>query len=256
MAARRLAARAWIVGAAILVCGIALQPLGATTPSTPDDPSVSILLPPSIPSDHVQIAYELIGPFGGYITEVGQQPGVPAYEITASVSGKAATEIRMVVYASGCEIQTYVFRLKDDSKIAKEFECMAAPAVPLSGRIEPADLVKQNQNAEVVVRYSAFWVHEFFNIVDGMVTEFQVAVVRPNADGTFQVELPYFSADAADTSSRETRAAFWLLLRDSKTLNPIAFDLMPEARELRSEEMSLQIEPQYPTGLVFTPESQ
>ena len=61
-------------------------------------PSVSISLPPDVPSETVQISYFLIGPFGGYGGYAAQRTGVHSYEIPTIVEGKAATEIRMIVY--------------------------------------------------------------------------------------------------------------------------------------------------------------
>jgi hypothetical protein len=98
----------------------------------------------------------------------------------------------------------------------------------------------------------AFWAHGFYGIADGFVTEFRLAAASPDANGMFQVELPYFSADAADASSQR-RASFWLMLRDSKTWNHIASNLEPEVPDLRLEEHSLRIRPHYPEGLKFTP---
>src|SRR5580704_14515195 len=78
-----------------------------------DFPSVSVLLPANISSQTVQISYFLIGPFGGYGDYTRQQPGLRSYEIPAVAEGKAAREIRMIVYASGCEIKTFVFPLTE-----------------------------------------------------------------------------------------------------------------------------------------------
>jgi len=236
---------------AILLGLAALLPLEAQTLSKAEGfPSVSISLPPNIPSETVQIAYHLVGPFGGHGGYTELRPGLHSYEIAASVEGKAATEIRMIVYASGCEIQTFGLPLAQDSRVKQEFECQRVATVELSGQIVPTELVRDN-NAELVVTYMAYWAHGFFGIVDGMVTEFRLATVSPDGNGIFQVELPYFSADAAASSSQR-RASFWLMLRDSKTWNHIASSLEPEVPELRLEEHSLRIRSHYPGGLKFT----
>jgi hypothetical protein len=225
--------------------------LEAQIPSKQDDfPSVSVLLPANIPSETVQISYFLIGPFGGYGGYTKQRPGLHSYEISALVEGKTASEIRMIVYASGCEIKTFVLALTEDFRVKQEFECQRVATVKLSGQIVPTELVREN-NAELVVNYMAYWAHGFFGIADGLVTEFRLATVSPDANGVFQVELPYFSADDEASPSRR-RAGFWLMLRDSKTWNHIAFNLEPEVLELRLEEHSLRIRSHYPDGLKFT----
>jgi hypothetical protein len=212
-------------------------------------PSVSISLSPDILSETVQISSFLVGPFGGYGGYAAQRTGMHSYEIPTMVDGKAATEIRMIVYASGCEIQQFVLPLAEDSK---EFPCQRVKTVKLSGKIVPRALVRDN-NAELLVTYMAYWAHGFNGISDGFVTEFHLATVSPDADGLFQVDLPYFSADV-ETSSSQQRASFWLRLRDSKTWNHIASSLEPEQQELRLKEHGLRIRSHYPDNLIFTAE--
>jgi len=218
-----------------------------------DFPSVSVLLPANIPSETVQISYFLIGPFGGHGDYTKQRPGLKSYEISASVEGKAASEVRMIVYASGCKITTFVLPLTADSKVRQKFECQRAATVHVSGKIIPTESARGN-NAELVVDYMAYWAHGFFGIADGMVTEFQLATVSPDSDGDFQVELPYFTADVAESSSQR-RAGLSLTLRDSKTGNLIASNLEPQEQDLRLQEHSLRVKSHYPNGLKFTAET-
>jgi hypothetical protein len=228
-----------------------LLPQSAQTPKTASIlPSVSISLPPDILSETVQISYFLVGPFGGYGGYAVQRTGVHSYEIPTMVDGKAATEIRMIVYASGCEIQQFALPLAEHSGVSKEFPCQRVKTVKLSGKIVPSALVRDN-NAELAVIYLAYWAHGFYGISDGFVTEFHLATVSPDADGMFQVDLPYFSADL-EASSSQQRASFRLMLRDSKTGNQIASDLEPEEQELRLQEDGLRIRSQYPDDLIFT----
>ncbi len=220
-------------------------------PKQDGSPSVSVLLPADIPSETVQISYHLIGRFGGYGDYTDKRrPGLRSYEISTLVDGKAASEIRIIVYASGCEIKTFNFPLTEHSTVRQQFECQRAATVRLAGQIVPAELATAN-NAELVVDYTAYWANTFFGIQDGAVPEFQLATVAPASDGTFQVELPYFAGDGADSSS-QPRAGFRLTLRDSKTWNPIASDLEPQEADLRLEEHSLKIKSRYPNSLKFT----
>jgi hypothetical protein len=184
-----------------------LLPQSAQTPKTASIlPSVSISLPPDMLSETVQISYFLIGPFGGHGGYATGRAGVHSYEIPALAEGKAATEIRMIVYAPGCEIQTFVIPLAGDSRVSQEFPCQPVETVKLSGHIVPDALVRDT-NAELVVTYMAYWAHGFYGIADGFVTGFRLAAVSPDANGMFQVDLPYFSVDA-EASSSEQRASF------------------------------------------------
>ena len=223
----------WV--SAVLLGMAGLLHRSTQTPKTAKfSPSVSISLPPDVLSETVQISYFLIGPFGGYRGYAALRPGVHSYEIPTMVEGKAATELRMIVYAADCEVQTFAIPLAEDSKVKKEFSCQRVEKVVLSGQIVPTELVRNNK-AELVVTYMAYWAHAFYGIADGIVTEFGLATVSPDANGMFQVDLPYFSADAAAPSSQR-RASFRLMLRDSKTWNHVAYNLEPDVPELRLEE--------------------
>jgi hypothetical protein len=178
----------WVL--AILLGMAGLLPQSAQTPKAASFlPSVSISLPPDILSETVQISYFLVGPFGGYGGYAAQRTGVHSYEIPTMVDGKAATEIRMIVYASGCEIQQFVIPLAEHSRGSQEFPCQPVETVKLSGHIVPDALVRDT-NAELVVTYMAYWAHGFYGIADGFVTGFHLATVSPDANGMFQVDLP------------------------------------------------------------------
>jgi hypothetical protein len=192
----------------------------------------------------------LVGPFGSYGGYAAQRTGVHSYEIPTMVDDKAATEIRMIVYAAGCEIQQFVIPLAEHSRVSQEFPCQPVETVKLSGHIVPDALVRDT-NAEVVVTYMAYWAHSFYGFADGFVTGFHLATVSPDANGMFRVDLPYFSVDA-EAASLERRASLRLMLRDSKTGNHIASNLEPEKQELRLQEHDLRIRSQYPDDLIFT----
>jgi hypothetical protein len=105
----------WVLGMLLGMAG--LPPQSGQTPKTAFLPSVSISLPPDILSETVQISYFLVGPFGGYGGYAAQRTGVHSYEIPTMVDGKAATEIRIIVYAPGCEIHQFVISLAEHSRV-------------------------------------------------------------------------------------------------------------------------------------------
>lgn len=238
----------------ILIILMGMAALPSDTRQTPTyakvTPSVSILLPASLPSEKVQISYHLIGPFGGRGGYTAPQANVHSYEISTLEDGQAGTEIRMIIYAPGCEIQTFVIALAEDSSIKQEFPCEPVATVHLSGEIVPNELVR-DENVELVVTYMAYWAHGFYGIVDGAVATLRLATLRPDTNGMFEVDLPYFGADAVAFSG-ELRASFRLMLRNSKTLNPIAANLEPNVPELRLEDGGLRIRSTYPYVLKFT----
>jgi hypothetical protein len=211
-------------------------------------PSVNVLLPPSIPSENIRVAYNLVGPFGAYGAYTDLESGLHSYEIGASVNGKAATEARVIMYAPGCDIQTFAIPLQADSTVTEDFECEHVPTVSLSGQVVPSELLRNKGNTELVVDYMAPWGDKFFNIYDGMVPDFKVAAARLDADGRFQVKLPYFTVDS---KGPEPESSFHLTLCDAGTGNLIASNLEPELSDFASETHQLEIRPFYPAGLRF-----
>ena len=233
----------------ILLGMVALLPCLTRTPMHADDSRfVSISLPPNVPSETVQISYYLVGPFGGQGGYVVQQVGVSSYQIPAMVDGKAATEIRVIVYASGCEIQKFVIPLTEDLRVSREFPCQRVETVKLSGQIVPNELAKDS-NTELIVTYMARWAHSFFGIVDGPVTQFKLATVSPHANGLFEVNLPLVSQEA---TLSDPNTSLCLMLRDAKTWNHIASNLEPNVPELRSEDRCLRTRTAYPSDINFT----
>src|SRR5206468_2212918 len=90
-----------------------------------------IALPQDVRSENVQISYYLVGPFGGYGGYAAKQSGVTSYQIPTVIDGKAATEIRAIVYASGCEIQRLVIPLTEQSPVIREFTCQRVEPIRL-----------------------------------------------------------------------------------------------------------------------------
>jgi hypothetical protein len=141
----------------VILLGVAFFLDPSRTPAQADGLSfVSIALPQDIPSESVQISYYLVGPFGGYGGYAAKQSGVTSYQIPTVIDGKAATEIRAIVYASGCEIQKFVIPLMEQSSVIREFTCQRVAPIRLSGQIEPNELAKYG-NAELVITYRAWW---------------------------------------------------------------------------------------------------
>ena len=102
------------------------------------------------------------------------------------------------------------------------FDCEQLSKITMDGEI-PSDLMR-HENAELEIRYVAFWAGRFFGVGDGMVTEFQVATATPDLDGNFRVDIPDFSADEKN-SSHSGGASLHFMLRNSETLSPIAINL-------------------------------
>jgi hypothetical protein len=235
---------------ALYVLAVLASLLGVTSASRKissiDAPTVTIVLPERLKSETVQISYFMIGPFGGYGGYEPAKPDVNSYRITAEVEGQAAHAIKIIIYAPGCKIQKFDLALSPNRDLTEQFVCEPLPSTTLAGQV-PADFTADG-NAEIVVEYMAYWSHKFCGISDGMVPEFQIAICKPERDGTFSIAIPDFSADM-DTSP----ATLHLVLYGSTTGNHIALGLEPELSEFRTETHELRIQATYPAGMRFLP---
>jgi hypothetical protein len=212
---------------------------------------VAVTLPSDIPSESIQIAYQLVGPFGGFSSYAKQIAGANSYRIFTTVGGKKAKRARIVVFTPTCEPQQFDVPLPATAQAHVEFRCQPAATVMLSGKISPPGLARRD-NAVVEVWYEADWVGDFFEILDGPGTQFRFATVPSAPDGSFRVRLPVFARDSQDHSDLP-RAAFWLRLIDSRTGNGFADYLVPERSEFGTPEHWLRIRTEYPDGLKFVP---
>jgi hypothetical protein len=212
-------------------------------------PFVSVSIPATVQPESVQIAYHLSGPFGGYYSSIKPVLVSGSYRIFTTVGGKRANHVKIVVFAPDCEPIQFDVPLDATARAGRTFQCQAAKIVNLTGQITPPELARRT-NADLVIDYEPDWVMKFFGVMDGPLVTFRVTETTPKADGTFQVGLPLFAKDAAD-SSAEPRASFRLSLIEKQTLNSLSDDLVPEASEFRLPQRTLRISSQYPDRLKF-----
>lgn len=183
-------------------------------------PVISLVLPPNIASETVQINYFMYGPFGAYGGYVETQRGRVSYDIRASVEGKPAFRAKVIAYLPGCEIDKLEIAIQGLSE-ARTLPCNPLGRVHLDGRILSVPIVEE-AGLEIEISYMADWDHKFFGIADGMVTAVHLTTVIPDEDGRFEVELPDFL--------RQTdlgKGSFELVLRNRASHNIIAL-LKPE----------------------------
>jgi hypothetical protein len=172
------------------------------------------------------------------------------YVLDASVNGVAARRVQVVVYMPGCELTRYDVAMRGEN-VERQAECKVLPEWHLSGQLvmdaaTVAALGKRDSPLVIEVRYMALWVSDFFGIMDGPVTTFQVATVPLGEDGSFSVMLPQLAQDPAEKSAKERyRGAFQFQLREKKTWNIVG---MMQPTEFAIPGLDgLELRTQYPT---------
>jgi hypothetical protein len=183
-------------------------------------PKVSLVLPPGVVSETVQIVYFMVGPFGGNGLALKMEKDRPSYDIDASVDGKQATNIKVIAYLPGCEIATFDIPVRGKS-LERQVPCKPLGSISLQGQIFPVSTT-QEQPTEVDVNYLAVWSHKFFGICDGPVTTIHLGTAVLDENGGFSTKLPDFSKQV-DLGE----GVFEFILRQAHGGNIIAF-LKPE----------------------------
>ncbi|MGA2217761.1 MAG: hypothetical protein ABSG51_06735 [Terracidiphilus sp.] len=110
------------------------------------------------------------------------------------------------------------------------------------------DSIPHDQAVEVHVEYLAFWTHDFFGVADGMVMSIDAGTVTPARDGSFEIEVPDFSAQ-----SSRGEGTFQLTLRQRKGGKMIA-RLKPGDEDGKA--FGLEVRSDYPQVIQFTGEKQ
>ena len=207
--------------------------------------NLSIFLPPNTPGDSVHVRYALYGPFGAYGSYSEPKLGTRLITIPLAFEQKAATAIKGLVWAAGCEIETFDMPL-EGLDVQRTFSCRPQRTVKLSGKMRDTESIDLKQ-VEIRVHYLAGWACWFFNVSDCMVPEISLGTTTLAADGSFEIDLPDF---AVDPTASQPVSGFQLVLQEVKTGNPIAY-LHPEQESLRTPGRDLKILPEYPQPTVF-----
>jgi len=206
-------------------------------------PVVSLLLPPGIASETVQIEYFMIGPFGGYGGFIKAEKNRTTYDLHASVDSRLAKNVKVIAYLPGCRIVTLNIAVSRTTP-EQDLQCQPLATVPLRGQILPAAMA-QYQAIEVEISYLAVWAHEFYDISDGPLTTIRIGTAVPDKNGQFQFELP-------DLKRQEDLGlgAFKFIVRQPKTGNIIG---LLDADPTASNAYGLEVRASYDPLVRFTP---
>ena len=188
--------------------------VGSTTGR--DRPKVSLVLPPGITSETVQINYYLTGPFGGYGVATRPERQKASYDIDPFVDGRQAENVKIIAYLPECEIATFDLSFSGTA-VERRLDCVPLGSVQLRGQILSASLTR-DQNREIEVNYLAEWSARFFGTCDGPVTAIRLGAARIDPHGEFEITLPDLY-----TQPRLRDGEIQFILREPKTKNIIAF---------------------------------
>ena len=213
---------------------------------------IRVHLPSSVSPKSVNIVYLLEGPFGGHSSQVQPREDKLSYTLPMTTDELTATRMKAVIWAKGCELQTFELDLLHSAERDLTYECLAPSSVLLTGRLLLSDALRKEPH-QLAISYGASWICAFFGVADCMVPGFRVATLTPAADETFTVELPDFTRipQGATQNMVVSDSSFYLYLLDSK-MNPL-HRIRPELEDVSAPDGNLRVLPTYPSNLVFVP---
>ena len=210
-----------------------------------------ISLPPGVKSEDVQIQYFLVtGPFGGYSSLIGTKLGAREYVIPTNAEGKAADTLKAIVFVPGCRIKTISVATLENSTRRADFLCAPLPSSIFSGRIEEPQSL-QGRDYAIEVDLLATWVMGFFGIGDGAAPVLHIATVTPSDDGSFRVQLPDLTKDAASNSFGADGSMFRFIAREKRTENILAWLQPAHAKSDLFRGSDLRPQTIYPDEIAF-----
>lgn len=169
----------------------------------------------------VRVEYMLAGPFGGYRSQLRGSANI---DIPIVVDGQSAQSLKAIVFCPGyrtarVEIpdvaaQTDLYVVLDPLPVRA-----VTGTVEFAGGAAPGSFVL---DIDMEVASS----HEFFGIVDGPLTTFDVAEAVVSADGDFAVVIPDLAEDKTLQSPRLS-SVFRFQAREAATGN-FVFELSPK----------------------------
>jgi hypothetical protein len=208
-----------------------------------------IKLPRGVISENVFVRYQLAGAeIGGWVQP---RPGVSSYFINTTHQGRPATQIKALLYAQGCAIQTLDLPVSTSNNHRYSFVCLPLPSVGIVGAITRTDRL-YGRDVKLQVKYVARWAQSFLELGDGIVTTIPVGEAHLSPDGRFRLSVPDFSQDPwAGAPDHPGDLQIWAR---EKTSEDLVAQLIPAGPQVLKTQMGgLKIRSEYPSEVVFVP---
>jgi len=224
-------------------------------------PRVTITLPDSIEPQTVWIRYALVGP-GGTGGRIQTIPNVRQYVVDGN-----GHEVRIVVYAPGCQFGTYVVTPSDGSEGVERFECQTLATKTIHGHIDPEEIPRTiysetEKRLDIVGELEADWICNFFfapphasNVKIGgsclvpTVPLANLGVLDPARRGSFDIAIPDFGGDRAFRSNDGLRTDYIEMALHDKTVGAVMGIIKPKSAP--SHPSGLKVQASYPEEMTF-----
>jgi hypothetical protein len=219
---------------------------------TPANPShyVEIKLPPEVLSETFFARYVLARQdFGGWVHPL---PNISSYGISTTFEGRPVTDIKAILYAPGCAIQTLDLHLSGADKPQFQFICQPMRNISIPGALILSERL-YGRKVKLQARYIARWAQQFLGLDDSVVTSIPIGdVAHLSADGRFRLVIPDLSQDPlAGKPDHPGELQVWA---KDETSDAIVAKLIPtDPQFLKARMGGLKVRNEYPSEVVFAP---
>lgn len=129
--------------------------------------------------------------------------------IRGDSAGRAPKTFKAIVYAPGCEFATFSAEDLATSTRQGEFQCLNLPTLQLRGTVP---MPQSPPQLDVEAMYAVNWAGKFFSVPHASISPLALTRTAVEADGSFTMELPDFTADPLwNSMSKDATLMFFLV---------------------------------------------
>lgn len=207
-----------VVGTLILLLGSSFSATYVMAQTGTEDSIFTITVLPPTPAKDVQVRYFVTDQTGVAWRSTVAVASDDKVVIRADTAGRTPKTFRAIAYAPGCEFVSFSAEDLGIEKRQGEFDCRKLPTVELRGSITKTPSQRELQ---VESMYVVRWAGKFFGAPGVSISPLALTKSTLEADGTFTMELPDFTADPL-WGSLSNDASLMFFLVDGTTGHRIA----------------------------------
>ncbi|MGH9569637.1 MAG: hypothetical protein ACRD4F_08345 [Candidatus Angelobacter sp.] len=224
----------------LLLVAIFAFPGTSLTAQTGTDESIfTIAVAAPTAAKDVQVRYFLADEAGARWSSTAATTKNDKIFIHADIAGRTPKAFSAIAYAPGCQFVTFTAEDLKSSTRQGDFQCLKLPILELRGTVPNSH---GRQQLDVESMYVVRWAGKFFGVPGVSISPLALAKTAVQADGTFAMELPDFTADPL-WNSFSSDATLMFFLVDHATGHRVSGLKAPPAL---AENGNLKIAASYP----------
>src|SRR5262249_24637842 len=166
---------------------------GLAMQSGPQGDTFTIVVDAPTLAKDVQVRYRFTDELEGHQSSVADSTDDSKIVIKTRFQEKSARSFKAIAYAPGCQFVTIDVGDLAASKRLAEFQCHKLPTTQLTGRVNVSGFGGRELKVEVL--YQIDWAGQFYGLHSVSVSPLFLTKADVGSDGSFDLEVPDFSAD-------------------------------------------------------------